>query len=162
MCFCFSGIIKPVKKIKKYGIRDDIRLIAALVGIFLLIGVLYLFVHNVFFANDGQFKRLTDDATSTKNIDLMRKAVASRDESICDQIKGAINYTDPNQDLQEEGVSMGVSIVTPAMTESEAKAECHKHVQQLIDQNKYEVKVCADKSITHYMFNNARFPCPEE
>lgn len=143
-----------MKQTTKNRQKRRLGLVIVIIAVMAFTGIVILFMNH----DRG---RLTDDTTSSQNQARMRKAVHDRDVRVCDQISGAINYTNPNTEKSKSGFSSGVSVVTPAMTETQAKEKCRNHVQQLIDQQNYEDKVCVDKRLTHYNFNEVRWPCPE-
>jgi hypothetical protein len=169
MMLLLSDIIKGMKKTSKNISQKKLRTLTAMIAAIILITVVtILFLTNYIVQINSQGLniinkgKLTDSATSTKNLALMRKATSQQDAKICDQISGAINYTNPNEEKREGSLLRGVSIITSAMTESEAKEQCYTHVRDLISRDNYKSEVCRDKNITHYEFNGVRFSCPEE
>jgi hypothetical protein len=141
---------------KKDKQRPELHYLLTVIAVLVAIGIVVILLYT-----KSPQGKLTDEATSAQNISLMYRAIGDRDVTACDQISGAINYTDPNTKHRNSGLSIGVAIITPAMTEAEARQECRSRIQLLIDQKRYEDEVCVDENISHYKFDGVTWPCPE-
>lgn len=156
-----------MRNISNNNQRGSIHFILLAIVVIVIIGAIGFLFWNNFIKHDQKAATVqgvpsNSESASNQNIELMNKADEFLDTKYCDQIKGSINYTNPNENRHTGGISGGVAVITPAMTESEAKASCRNHVQQLIAQKNYENKVCADKDVTYYEFNNVKWPCPDQ
>lgn len=101
--------------------------------------------------------------TSSQNIEITQHAVAKRDAKFCDEIKGGISATHNNENKKSNnGLQGGVSAEYPDMDESKARQACRDRVRSLIDRSIYEKEICSAGNVSHYDFDNVRWPCPSE
>lgn len=107
--------------------KPHIIIFACVVSLVAIVGVVFI--------SQSIFGRKDPNPETIANIALMQKASEERNAQICDQISGGIEETDFNKDQAQTNINIadGAAAHYRAMSEFEAKEQCRKHVQQVID-----------------------------